>query len=188
MRHRKLPYDPIPFWVEEGKSYYDRFRRTRAFIDQEDVLTELSLDYLWGRAYPRVLEAGCGFGRIGALLSRVLDGELFYCGFDLSEDQLQHARDLVPGGMFVQSTIDDFPLGGEPFDLVLVVEVLMHVKPEDLERTVNKLRTYGPLITVDWTEPVEGAVAPWNFLHDYEAVGLRPIRQVGKQTIFSSDG
>lgn len=186
MKHRKQSYDPIPFWTEEGKTYYDRFRRTEAFVEQEEALIELFLNRLWGLpTLPRVLEAGCGFGRIGDLLFRSI-GDLYYLGFDLSEDQLQRARKLVPYGTFVQSTIDDFPFGDALFDLVLAVEVLMHVKPEDLERTVNKLRTYGPLITVDWTEPVEGPVAQWNFIHDYEAVGLKPIRKVGKQTIFST--
>ena len=190
MKHRKLPYDPVPFWTEEGRTYYDRHRRTEAFKEQEEALIDvLSVRLSTEDRLPLVLEAGCGFGRIADLLYSTF-GDLYYLGFDLSYEQICRAQELVPmnRATFLRKTIDDFEEVEHGFDLVLAVEVLMHVKPEDLERTVDKLRSFGPLITVDWTEPVEGPIDNHNFLHDYEALGLRPIRKVGLQTIYSSEG
>lgn len=183
------PYEPISYWKRAGRTYHDRFKRTQAFVDQEKALHDVIA--VRQPADPDqgfyVLEAGCGFGRIAELLFSSFSN-IYYLGFDLSEDQLRHARERVVDNRatFMQSTIEDWTDGS--YDLVLAVEVLMHVKPEDLEHTVEKLCTYGPLITVDWTEPIEGPVAAHNFIHDYEAVGLKPVRKVGQQTIFSSDG
>lgn len=177
-----MTYDPDEYWARRGKTYYDRFTHER-YQEQETALVEVIRADWDTRDEFDVLEAGCGFGRIGRLLTKNFP-QITYRGFDLSEDQIRNARTFFAYGKasFEQSSIADYTDG--EYDLVLAVEVLMHVPPAALQETVDKLRSFGPLITVDWTEPINRTPDAHNFLHDYEAVGLKPVRTVGKQTIF----
>lgn len=177
-----MSYDPDEYWARRGRTYYDRFTFER-YHQQEDALVEVIRDVFDTDDSFEVLEAGCGFGRIARLLARNFP-KVHYQGFDLSADQIQNARTFAAYGNlnFEQSTIADYTDGA--YDLVLAVEVLMHVPPADLQESVDKLRGFGPLVTVDWTDGPDIRPKPHNFLHDYEAVGLTPVRTVGNQTIF----
>jgi ubiquinone/menaquinone biosynthesis C-methylase UbiE len=75
----------------------------------------------------RVLELGCGTGRIAA---RVLDGgPLGYVGVDGSAGMLEVARARItdPRATFVHAELTDVGSFGAPFDLALIVLVLEHV-------------------------------------------------------------
>lgn len=166
------------YWRERGQSYERDFRYTPAFVAQEERL----MAHLDGLAFGSVLDVGCGFGRIGRLIVERYAG-VTYTGLDVSRHQLDAARWRIPEGTFVEGSLLDYR--GPGADLVIAVEVLMHLSPDDLPAAVANLRRHAQrhVITVDWTEPVAVPPEPWNVRHDYSAVGLTPLETVGLQTI-----
>lgn len=95
----------------------------------------------------RVLEVGCGDGwNCGQLAKNSFE----VVGVDWSQNGIDHARRLVPGGTFYCGDVTDpefqrmFP---EPFDAVIFVEVMEHIPPENttaaLANTLAPLRTGG---------------------------------------------
>lgn len=168
-------YDPAAYWQERGLTYEAKFREGR-YAEQEHELTRL----LDGLEFESVLEVGCGFGRIGELVHRLRPAAP-YTGIDLSPDMLALASERVPTGEFHQSALADYR-PGHKFDLVLAVEVLMHVPPDELDRTVRKLLrlTGRHLVTVDWTTPLPRMkTAAHNFLHDYAVLSDVTVPAIG---------
>ena len=77
----------------------------------------------------------------------------------------------------------------ESYDLVLAVEFLMHVPPDEVADAVNTMRSLANrhIVTCDWTEPIKKPAAPHNWRHDYEALfGESIVRRetVGRQTVY----
>lgn len=166
------------YWREQGRTYERDFRRTPAFVAQENRL----LAVLDGLRFDSVLDVGCGFGRLGRL---ILDRfpHVVYTGLDVSPHQIDAARRRIPEGSFMTGSLLDY--AGPGADLVLAAEVLMHLLPTDVGSAVDRLRRLASrhVVTVDWTEPVSGKIDPHNFLHDYTALGLLPLERVGLQSI-----
>lgn len=180
-------YDPVAYWRERGATYEAKFRADR-YAEQERALTSL-LDEL---EFASVLEVGCGFGRIGEIVHRLRPAAA-YTGIDLSPDLLASARDRVPTGEFHETVLVDYK-PGHKFDLVLAVEVLMHVPPDALPAAVRALERLSErqIVTLDWTTPLPRMkVAAHNFLHDYSVLAKGPFGRtrevrkypVGAQTI-----
>lgn len=162
-------YDPREYWLARGKVYREQFRRDREKQLQEAML----LDYLGTIAsFETILEVGCGFGRISDLiLSRFPDVQ-DYLAIDISPDQLESAR-LYTGSdkiRFVESDIQSLQVH-ETYDLVLAVEVLMHIVPQEIDHVIAKLVDLSELhvVNVDYFEDSRPErLAPHNFMHPYE--------------------
>lgn len=183
-----MTYDPESYWQERGVTYQRDFPHSKMFAAQEQALLAVI-----EKRFPvepwRILEVGCGFGRIGKLVMERYP-HASYTGVDISSAQIENARKYLPphADLAVSSIQDlDETLGNLTYDLVLAVEVLMHVPPQDLVMSAAKIRNRGPLITVDWTEPVAKSTNKHNFRHDYERLGFVPQKIIGKQTIFYAD-
>jgi SAM-dependent methyltransferase len=165
MRRQAVAYDPVHYWRTRGETYEAKFNAP-AYVAQEAALRGVlaSLDFA------SVLEVGCGFGRIGALVLDVRPAE--YTGLDLSPVMLASAARRIDG-TFVESTLTDFD-PGRKWDLVIAVEFLMHVPPSDVEAAVRKLIRLSArhVVTLDWTVPLtkRTPVGAHNFRHDYVAL------------------
>ena len=109
---------------------------------------------------PRVLDLGCGDGRISGLLADA-GGEV--TGVDPSEVSLERARRFRPDLRFLRPGDDGgLPLGDASFDVVVAVNVLEHVA--DTQRLMSETRRVlaprGRLaVAVPYHGRVEGAVA-----------------------------
>lgn len=137
-----------------------------------------------------ILEIGVGFGRIGGLLTRRWP-DARYVGVDISPDRVAEARARLDSGIdsrveVMEADIVEWVPYGR-YDLVIAVEVLMHIRPADLAGVIEKMKRTARqhVYTVDWVEPIHPmkAVAPWNFLHDYAAHGLQLVTMTGRQGI-----
>ena len=85
---------------------------------------------------PRVLDLGCGDGRISALLADA-GGEV--TGLDPSEVALERARRARPDLHFLRPADDgSLPLPDASFDVVVAVNVLEHVA--DTQRLMSEVR------------------------------------------------
>lgn len=168
-----------PRWFTETKVghsqwYVDRFRQLAA--DGDDLAGEARLVDAMVPPRSRILDAGCGPGRVAAALHerghRVL-------GVDVDPVLIDAARTDHPGPRWVvrdlaELTPDD--LGGEPVDAVVVAgNVMVFLAPGSeatvLARLAAVLRPGGRIVAgfrLDGTYPLD------RFDHDLAAAGLRP--------------
>jgi len=175
-----MGYDPRAYWA-----IHPPFPNRPAHRAQEIVLLDE-----WSKISPKsILEVGVGQGRIAALALKLWP-DASYIGIDISTDRLAEARAaLGEWPRLVEADLLTYrPVRAS--DLVLAVEVLMHIPPSDLQAAVDNLRAWSrrDVYTVDWTEPATGPVADHNFIHDYAGLGFTPVATVGRQTIFHAEG
>ena len=165
-----MTFDATSYWLEHSPPVYPEHQ------EQEVAL----IDVLQGLDYTSALEVGCGDGRITALLRQPLTV------LDLEPKRVAATAGRT-GATGICSSLQDFTTD-QRWDLVIAVEVLLHVPPQEVEAACYKLLTLANryVVTCDWTEPLLRGKqpAPHNWLHDYQAL-LRPTRAipVNRQTI-----
>jgi len=160
--------------VEAGTShsqwYIDRFRRLAA--DGTDLEGEArTVDAMLPRG-ARVLDAGCGPGRVaGALHRRGHD----VVGVDVDPELVAAARVDHPGPAYHVQDLAALDLPGEPFDLVVSAGNVMVFLAPGSERTVlDRLRSHtraGGRIVIGFRRDPE-VYSYAQFDADAESVGL----------------
>src|ERR1051325_1471752 len=134
-------FDVNAYWLERGRHYIEENRTPAEFHRLQE---EFLLDVLRSSGLPmtRVLEIGCGFGRITRLLSEAWP-EAQITALDLSPEQLANARRYCGDNSRVRFAQYDFysnePLPGNDFDCVLAIEVFLHHPPEIVRGLIRKL-------------------------------------------------
>ncbi len=170
------------FWLERGRGYAQEFHKRRGspqadqFRDQEAGLRGV----LAGLAFRDFVEVGAGFGRVTGLL--VEQAGVRGVASDLSVEQLREARRNLAGkGVpVVRASATALPFRDGSADLVIASEVLMHLPPGDMHRSLEEMARVARkhVVTLDWYEPYAlGAAIPWCWNHDYPAA----YRGVGLQ-------
>ncbi len=126
---------------EAGASYAARvaaIAATGVDMHGESARVEHLLSEM-GRPYGRVLDAGCGTGRVAI---RLAAGGVNVVGVDTDPSMLQVARDLAPDLDWRLADLSDFAsLPGElPYDVVLLAgNVIPLLAPGTLESVVDRL-------------------------------------------------
>jgi trans-aconitate methyltransferase len=183
-KEKILFYDPAEYWLKRGKIYQSSFVYNQKFRAQEKSL----LNHIKGLSFNTVLEVGCGFGRI---TKQILENfpDIGYTAIDLSPDQIENAKRFVNNSKvnFAVSDIQSFSSVNK-FDLVLAVEVLLHIKLEDINSTISKLLslTNKYFVHVDWHEeitPPEYTTDSYCFMHDFDEIYSRLGLQYNKYKI-----
>jgi SAM-dependent methyltransferase len=109
-----------------AKWYIERFRRLAA--EGSDLAGEARLVDAVVAPRSRILDAGCGTGRVG--------GELFQrghtvVGVDIDPELIEHARTDHPGPTWLVADLADLSLAGPAFDAAVVAgNVLVFVAPD----------------------------------------------------------
>lgn len=135
--------------VPRGATYDERWERLAAA--GADVHGEVAfVERLVGRLGlgRRVLDAGCGTGRVAIELAR---RGYEVVGTDLDERMLDHARAKAPGLTWVHADLAHLDLADEPFDVVVMAgNVMIFVAPGTeavvLARLAAHLRTGGAVV------------------------------------------
>lgn len=106
----------------------------------------------------RVLDVGCGIGRMAVPLTRYLDPRGSYEGFDVVREGIAWCRENItsrypnfrfrvadiknkeynPGGQFAASEYR-FPYEDASFDFVLLTSVFTHLLPDEIENYVSEI-------------------------------------------------
>lgn len=76
------------------------------------------------KEHSRVLDAGCGMGR---LYTQLMGKNVQYLGIDISEQQVRFAKQEHPDGIFVQGSMTDLKAGKASQDVVFMVASLHHL-------------------------------------------------------------
>ncbi len=164
-------YNPKKYWEERGKVYRDQFQNSDFFKKQESFL----LEQLKTLNFNSILEFGCGFGRITKLILSNFDIQE-YKAIDLSIDQIDNAKqelgELANKVDFQVCNLNETSFKSSHYDLVLGVEVLMHVKPSDIEKVITHLLNSSKkyFINVDYYAKPVPKLAPHNFVHEYSKI------------------
>jgi SAM-dependent methyltransferase len=112
-------------WDLTNEGYARLVRERDAVIS--DLLTRSVRD---GPA--RVLDVGCGDGRLGQVVNDVAPGA-DYAGIDLLPDQIEQARALVPEGEFEVGSVDRLPYPDAAFDVVVAMTLFSSIQSRTME-------------------------------------------------------
>jgi 2-polyprenyl-3-methyl-5-hydroxy-6-metoxy-1,4-benzoquinol methylase len=179
-----MNFDARGYWMRTVPDLTDRMPHapiTPAHTEQEAALREV----LRGLEFDSILEVGCGLARVTSILAEMTDD---LTAIDIGSDQATVTQKRVPKAIVHQTSIQDFQ-ADRTWDLVVSTEVLMHIPPAEIAEVTQKLRGLANrwIVTIDWTKPVAGKVAPWNWLHPYrELLNVWGEVDTGRQTIFVS--
>jgi len=118
------------FLIEKDMIYYSTHNQleTKHFI-----MSKQWIDYFKPK---KVLELGCGLGMFGFALDSY---EIDYTGMEKSQwaiDNTKFKLNLNQGDITKKQDYKDF-------DLVLVLDVLEHIKETDLDKTLENIKEYG---------------------------------------------
>ena len=154
-------FDPIAYWQHRGEQYESRFHGSDQYAAQELRIAALAESL----RPSSVLEVGCGFGRITQIISPHVGR---YVAIDVSQHQIAAAEAKTVNVEYHQVALQDFR-SDESFDLVLAVEVLMHIPPTQIVDAINRLCGLSSryVLICDWAFPIERHVAEHNWLHPY---------------------
>lgn len=171
-----MTYEPRTYWTEAPPM--------RVRPAHEAQATAL-MDAIGRKQVSSILEVGVGAGRIGRMLT-VKWPSAEFTGIDISGARVVEAAGNLPEhARLVEADLLDYDTD-ESFDLVVAVEVLMHVRPEQVEEAVERLQLWSHrhIYTVDWDTPIDKPIADHNFLHDYVELGFEKVATTGRQGIY----
>jgi len=166
----KQYYDPEEFWKIRGREPMGPNPKRYGLHKQ------YLIPYLKKLDFNTVLEIGCGEGRVTQYL---LDNCSFskYLGVDMSKDRINMIKNDIKDwkGIKPRFICDQFQNTdiSEKFDLILAVETLLHVRPEDIEKFCMQMTRNAKkhIIHMDYILQEKKYEYPeleyYNFLHDY---------------------
>jgi len=157
------------YWLERGRRYIDEQRTPPEFHRLQE---RFLLDVLQRSGLPmrRVLEIGCGFGRITRLLADTWP-EADITALDLSPDQLANARQYC-GERQIRFEPYDFYSGqalpGGGYDTILAIEVFLHHPPAVVTSLFKRLADAGRhIVNIDWSEDWPWPAPEHVWVHDF---------------------
>src|SRR5215471_2172309 len=149
------PFNVNQYWLERGRNYiHENFPQEFHRLQEQFLLNILRAS---GIATERLLELGCGFGRITRLLAQTFPHARI-TALDLSPEQLDQARhncSEYPNVSFFQYDFySGSPMPVSRCDAVIAVEVFLHHPRDLLLALVERFRNHAQhVINVDWSEP-----------------------------------
>ena len=87
-----------------------------------------------------ILDYGCGIGLVTKHLNKYFDTErVSITGYDISKDSVKKANEKIKDTIF----ISDFEkIGRASFDVIIMANVMHHVKPEERDDFLKKYRVF----------------------------------------------
>jgi SAM-dependent methyltransferase len=165
-------FDSNAYWLKRGRGYRgERFPEAYHRVQEQFLLRVLRQGEL---PTGRILELGCGFGRITKLLAEGFPLSQI-AALDLSPDLLAQAQRYCAGLTNVTFHSYDFyaprALPERQWDIAIAIEVFLH-HPESLllELLPRVTQAAGLIVNIDWSEPWPWARPEHVWIHDYVAL------------------
>ena len=170
------PYEFDNYWIQRGKGYLMEFQNhPRAITRFRKKHEKLILDVLGAqKPFKSVLEVGCGFGRITRLILATFPDIEKYTAIDISPDQIRNAKHIANSPLveFQIINYEDMDWELNEFDIVLSVELLMHIPPERVGMYLSKmvLQAKKAVVNADWYDDnkVGECKGGYCFIHPYK--------------------
>ncbi len=160
------------YWLERGRNYIQENLPRDFHRLQEQFL----LDLLRASQMPleRILELGCGFGRITRVLAEAFPATRI-AALDLSADQLARAGRYCDENPRISFQQYDFysgaPFPGTDYDAVIAIEVFLHHPRPVIQGLLEKLSALARhLVNIDWSEEWPWQTPEHVWVHDYRAL------------------
>jgi len=141
------PRYPAGYWDSSA----DYLQECRILQHNEDYL-EFLVQRVWKLEQPcRLVEFGCGFGKMGLVLLPLLAPGSSYTGFDISSTLLSRGHQVWTDqpwqARFCEGNIFAAPFASRLFDVTLAHTVLMHVpQPEQALQEMVRVTREGGLV------------------------------------------
>jgi SAM-dependent methyltransferase len=165
---------PKGYW-DEGEEYL----REGYLLQHNDDYLEFLVQRVWGLKDPcRLVEFGCGAGKMGAKLLPLLPSGSSYTGIDQSAALISKARQAFARAPFQaefhEGSIYATPFSDDSFDVALTHTVLMHVPyPEKaLQEMIRVTRSGGMIITCETNRNAHTALLHIDEVNHQETVPL----------------
>ena len=133
----KPKYNQNEYWSGKGgKTHYDE--SIKQADDTTIMVEEFLINFLKKIEFKTVLDVACGYGRYIKIVNEnfnVID----YHGIDISKDQIKKAKEYCSNNIRLKITSLESFNPGRHFDLVFAANILLHVKPIDIEYFVNRI-------------------------------------------------
>jgi len=169
------------YWLQRGRDYIAEHLPDEYHRLQEQFLIETLKSA--GIPFPRILDLGCGFGRISRVLAENFP-EATITAVDLSAEQLENARRYCAGQSNIAFATYDFysdaPLPGGNYDLVIAVEVFLHHPGPFLRQLLQRIATASHyIVNIDWSEDWPWPRPEHVWIHDYSVL----YRELGLENV-----
>lgn len=133
--------------LQEIRATYDRYRdegRDRLWDPSNRGYRRMTEDRdrgllsLLGESLPatagRVLDVGCGDGRLAEAARQAGVGVASWTGVDLAPSQIATAREAQPWASFLEASADEMPFADVSFDVAIAATLFSSLPSPDLER------------------------------------------------------
>lgn len=172
----ELPqYQPDDYWEDRGGTAYKAYTESAPYAQYKQAQEAFFRDLLADVRPRRMLDFGCGSGKSFPLWADIPEVH----GYDRARSQIDVARiesiRLRPHQPYrlmhcLTGDRTETPYDDDYFDLVTVIEVLLHVLPGEIGALVCELHRIcrGRLVIV--TAAPFDSPAPHNFNHDYASL------------------
>jgi SAM-dependent methyltransferase len=130
------------YWQDHGAGWAEEYDRRKESVPLYHVQELMLADYMERSAPVRVLEYGCGVGRHLSYLRELPGVEVH--GYDQSPTMVAEmatwaAPDWIAERVRVGGPVGRLPYPDRHFDVVFTAEVLVHVRPEDIDPILTEL-------------------------------------------------
>ena len=174
---------PDGFWDEASEQL-----RAGYLLQHNDDYLEFLVNRVWGIKEPsRLVEFGCGAGKMGMKLLPLLPSGSSYTGIDQSAALIANARQVWSGAPFQaefhEGSIYDTPFPENTFDIALTHTVLMHVPhPEKaLQEMIRVTRPGGMVITCEANRNAHTAMLHIDEVNHQETAPLELFQTINRE-------
>lgn len=182
---------PTEFQPRYPEGYWDdadEYLRQCFFLNHNEDYLEFLVRSVWKLNQAcRLVEFGCGFGRIGLQLMRLFAQGSTYTGIDQSSKLISKGRqiwaDTPRPAEFHEGSIYDTPFSDQSFDVALIHTVLMHVPyPEKvLQEMIRVTRPNGWVIACEANRNAHEAMLHIEESNHQEMVPLELFQTINRE-------